>query len=96
MPSERPSAKALAILTVIESKSHKGMFIFKTDLTLDGRDLDSKLQLPVKQMMPEDYVINVIPTLGVLFEVEDFYVRGDDYAGISTGGTDDRRYSEPD
>lgn len=86
MPSGRPSAKPLVILTVVESSRQRGMFLFKTDLTLDGRDLDPKLQIPTSQMLPEDYVINIVPTLGTLFEVEDFYVRGDPYTGESEDG----------
>lgn len=90
MPSGRPSAQALVVLTVIASTRHKGMFIFKTDLTLDGRDVADRLQLPVEQMLPEDYVLNVVPCLGTLFEVEDFYVRGDSYTGAVNGGNDER------
>lgn len=83
MPSGRPSARPLVILTVVESARHRGMYLFKTELTLDGTDLDPKLQLPTSQMSVEDYVLTVVPSIGTLFEVEDFYIRKDSFSNIN-------------
>lgn len=102
MPSGRPEAKAIAVVTAIASARQKNVFMFQTQLALDESLIAEQYQPPMQQLTPEEYVVSVVPSFGTLFELEDFYVRGNDYAGIEykptppemlvkmlTGGTND-------
>ena len=82
MPSGRPSAKPIAIVTAIASAQQKNVFMFQTQLALDESLISERYQVPMQQMTPEEFVVNVVPSFTTLFECEDFYVRGSDYAGI--------------
>lgn len=87
MPSGRPDAKAVVIVTAIASARQKNVFMFQTQLALDESLISEKYQPPMQQMTPEEYVVNVVPSFGTLFELEDFYVRSNDYAGIENKPT---------
>lgn len=83
MPSGRPDAKAVAIVTAIASARQKNVFMFQTQLGLDESLVSEQYQPPMLQLTPEEYVVSVVPSFGTLFELEDFYVRGNDYAGLN-------------
>lgn len=81
MPSGRPMAKALAIVTAIPLQLNDE-FVFKTQLYLDGSSVDSKYAIEDKQMTVEQFILHVVPTFSLLLELEDFYVRNNDYEGV--------------
>lgn len=81
MPSGQPSVKAIAVVTAIASGRQKNVFMFQTQLALDESLIDPKFQIAMQQLTPEEYVLTIVPTLPALFELEDFYVRGNPHAG---------------
>ena len=82
MPSLRPDAKPLALVTAIPSISFGNTFTFQTQLFLDKTPLHAKYQVPVYQATPEEFVLSRVPTFGTLFECEDFYSRKNNYPGV--------------
>lgn len=87
MPSGRPDAKAIAIVTAIASTRQRNIFMFQTQLALDESLISDTYQPPMQQMSPEEFVVGVVPSFGTLFELEDFYVRGNDYPGLEYRAT---------
>lgn len=84
MPSLRPGARALAVVTVVPSSRFQGEFTFKTDLLLDDVPLHEKYCVPIVQSSLEEFLLSQVPTFGTLFECEDFYVRKHDHPGVLT------------
>lgn len=82
MPSLRPGAKALAVVTVVPSARFTNLFTFKTELILDDVPLHDKYCVPIVQSSLEEFLLNQVPGFGVLFECEDFYERKNDHAGV--------------
>ena len=82
MPSLRPDANPLALVTAIPSVSFGNTFTFQTQLFLDDLPLHAKYQVPVFMATPEEYVLNRVPTFGTLFECEDFYSRKNNHTGV--------------
>ena len=82
MPSLRPGARAMAVVTVVPSSRFQNEFTFKTDLLLDDVALHDKYSVPVVQSSLDEFLLTHVPTFGMLFECEDFYVRKNDHPGV--------------
>lgn len=83
LPSGRPKALAVVVVTAIASRTQRGSFMFQTQLSLDGELVSERFSPQQVWMAPEEFVVHQVPGFGTLFELEDFYERGNvEYQGL--------------
>ena len=73
--SNRADAKPVAIVTAIPLRTAHDDYVFQTQLLLDGVQIHDKYSIAPRSMSAMEFVEDVVPMFGMLFELEDFYVR---------------------
>lgn len=73
--SGRDNANPVAVVTAIPLRTAYDDYLFQTQLLLDDVQIHEKYSLKPRTMSPMEFVEEVVPMFGMLFELEDFYVR---------------------
>jgi hypothetical protein len=73
--SGRDDARPVAIVTAIPLRTANDSYVFQSQLLLDDVPIHEKYSIEPRSMTPMEFVEDVIPMFGMLFELEDFYVR---------------------
>jgi len=73
--SGRADANPVAIVTAIPLRTAHDDYVFQTQLLLDDVQIHDKYSLEPRSMSAMEFVEEVVPMFGMLFELEDFYVR---------------------